>query len=133
MRPGAAFEAGLVEADTLRIDTPNLVALGKLQADLRGEDPLRLADLLTAGSDTFLAGHADDGRQGSRAYYYSWGLAYYLAFEQGALGAANLEAYLNPGDDGPNAVERFEKLVGMPLSQFEANWRTAMLQLSATP
>ncbi|MEX0977911.1 MAG: hypothetical protein WDZ48_03615, partial [Pirellulales bacterium] len=41
------FEAGLLEADSLRIDAPNLVALEKLQEDLRGPRPLELADLLT--------------------------------------------------------------------------------------
>jgi hypothetical protein len=126
------FEAGLLEADTLRIDTPNLVALARLQSELSGGDPPGLADLLQAGSESFLAGHADDGRTVSRAYYFSWGLAYYLAFEQGVLGTDEFEAYLNPAA-GISAVERFEKLVGMPLAEFEPRWRTAMLALKASP
>ncbi|MGD9722463.1 MAG: DUF1570 domain-containing protein [Pirellulales bacterium] len=127
------FEAGLLEADTLRIDNPNAVALSRLQSDLAGEQPLSLAELLAAGSDSFLAGHADDGQSVSRHYYYSWGLAYYLAFEQGVLGTANFEAYLNPELAGASPVERFEALVGMPLSTFEPRWREAMLGLKTMP
>ncbi len=112
------FEAGLLEADSLRIDAPNRVALERLQSDLAGGNPLSLVELLEAGGETFLAGHADDGQAVSRAYYYSWGLAYYLAFEQGVLGTADLEAYLTPAAN-MSAVARFEKLVGMPLPQFE--------------
>jgi hypothetical protein len=125
------FEAGLLEAGSLRIDAPNLVALERLQSDLRGGDPLPLATLLEARSDTFLSGHADDGRSVSRLYYYSWGLAYYLAFEQGVLGSTEFEAYLNPSSSA-TPVERFEKLVGMPLTQFEPRWRNAMLNLNVS-
>jgi hypothetical protein len=125
------FEAGLLEADTLRIDTPNVVALERLQADLAGDSPLPLAELIAAGSETFLSGHADDGQTVSRAYYYSWGLAYYLAFERGVLGSEALEQYLDPAQAGAPAVARFEKLVGMPLEQFEPQWRDAMLRLQS--
>ena len=127
------FEAGLLEADSLRIDNPNLTALAHLQSDLAGNRPLGLGDLLEGGSDTFLAGHADDGQTVSRAYYYSWGLAYYLAFEQGVLGSGDFEAYLDAAAGGTSAVERFEKLVGMPLAQFQRQWRKAMLGLKASP
>ena len=127
------FEAGLLEADSLRIDTPNTVALGHLQSDLSGGSPLGLDALLAADSHAFLAGHADDGTMVSRAYYYSWGLAYYLAFEQGVLGSGEFEAYLDPALADMSPVERFEKLVGMPLAEFEPRWRQAMLALKATP
>ncbi len=123
------FEAGLLEADTLRIDTPNLVALARLQSDLTGSDPLKLADLLNAGSETFLSGHADGGAMASRSYYYSWGLAYYLAFDQGVFGTPQFDAYLSPTAADKPPVERFEKLVGMPLAEFEKRWREAMLNL----
>ncbi|MEX0675813.1 MAG: DUF1570 domain-containing protein [Pirellulales bacterium] len=123
------FEAGLLEADSLRIDAPNLVALARLKEDLRGDRPLALADLLTAGSEAFLGVHEGDGQAVSRAYYYSWGLAYYLAFEQGVLGTAALDAYLSPAAADVGPVERFEKLVGAPLGAFESRWRDAMLAL----
>jgi hypothetical protein len=125
------FEAGLLEADSLRIDAPNLVALGKLQQDLRGSMPLELAELLTAGSESFLGIHDAGSQSISRAYYYSWGLAYYLAFDQGVLGTAALDDYLSPAASEVNPVERFEKLVGAPLAEFQARWRKAMLALKA--
>ncbi|HEX5443814.1 MAG TPA: DUF1570 domain-containing protein [Pirellulales bacterium] len=123
------FEAGLLEADSLRIDAPNLTALTNLQADLRSANPLELAELLTAGSDTFLGGHAGDAKSLSRAYYYSWGLAYYLAFEGHLLGTAAFDAYLSPAAAALAPVERFEKLVGVPLKEFQSKWRQAMLAL----
>ena len=127
------FEAGLLEADTLRIDTPNAAALARLQSDLRGASPLELADLLNAGSETFLSAHAADAQAASRMYYYSWGLAYYLAFEQGVFGTPQFDAYLNPAEGGKSAVERFERLVGKSLPEFQVEWRAAMLNLKATP
>jgi Protein of unknown function (DUF1570) len=125
------FEAGLLEADSLRIDAPNLVALEKLRADLQGPAPLDLRELLTAGSETFLGVHEGDGKSVSRAYYYSWGLAYYLAFEGRVLGTPAFDAYLSPAAAGVGPVERFEKLVGAPLGEFQTRWRAAMLELKA--
>ncbi|MEX2114183.1 MAG: DUF1570 domain-containing protein [Pirellulales bacterium] len=123
------FEAGLLEVDSLRIDNPNTLALARLQSELADGQPLGLAELLEAGSEAFLAGHAGAGATASRAYYYSWGLAYYLAFERGVLGRGDFETYLDPKQPASNAVERFEKLVGMPLVKFEAQWRKAVLAL----
>jgi hypothetical protein len=127
------FEAGLLESDTLRIDTPNWVALSQLQSDLRSAQPLELSELLTAGSDPFLSAHSAAAEVASRFYYYSWGLAYYLAFEQGVLGSAEFKAYLNPAAASKPAVERFEKLVGEPLGPFQQRWRQAMLDLKPSP
>jgi hypothetical protein len=128
-----SFEAGLLEADTLRIDRPNATALARLQSDLRSETPLRLADLLAAGSDTFLSSHSESGAAASRSYFYSWGLAYYLAFEQDVLATSGFATYLGPAAAHEAPVERFEKLVGTPLDVFEKRWREAMLGLKATP
>jgi len=127
------FESGLLEVDSLRIDAPNLLALEQLQSDLRGPNPMDLAELLKAGSDTFLSAHASGGAMQSRNYYYSWGLAYYLAFEQGVFGTPQFDAYLSPAATSLGNVERFEKLVGMPLGEFQKRWRKAMLDLKATP
>ncbi len=127
------FEAGLLEGDSLRIDTPNLVALAQLQSDLRANEPLELAHLLNAGSETFLSGHAGNAQTASRSYYYSWGLAYYLAFDRGVFGTAQFDEYLSPAAAGTPPIERFERLVGMPLDQFQLRWREAMLALKASP
>jgi hypothetical protein len=127
------FEAGQLEADSLRIDAPNPFAIEQLQTDLRGQHPLELAELLNASSETFLSAHALNAHLQSRSYYYSWGLAYYLAFEQGVFGTAEFDAYLSPAAAGRGKVERFEKLVGAPLDEFQQRWRKAMLELKAAP
>ncbi len=123
------FEAGRLEVDSLRIDAPNIVALDKLQADLRGPRPLELRELLQAGSEKFLGGHEGNLQSASRVYYYSWGLAYYLAFEQGVLDDPALDEYLSPDAARLDPVARFEALVGTPLDEFQSRWREAMLAL----
>lgn len=80
-----------------------------------------------------MSGHADTGQAASRSYYYSWGLAYYLAFEQGVFGTPQFDAYLSPAAATRSPIERFETLVGMPLDAFEKRWREAMLSLKAMP
>jgi len=127
------FEAGILELDSLRIDAPNLAALEKLRADLRGSQSLRLEDLLKMSSTSFLAAHSDATRTGlersSRAYFYSWGLAYYLAFERGIFDDPAFETYISSAAANMDPVKRFELLVGMPLAEFEETWRTAMLAI----
>ncbi len=123
------FEGGLLEADTLRVDAPSAQRLAQLQNDLRGERPLPLAELLSADANTFLSAHRGDAASASRLYLYSWGLAYYLTFEQPLLGTRQLERYVDPAAADKPDVERFEELVGMPLKDFEQRWRAAMLAL----
>lgn len=126
------FEAGILEADTLRIDAPNALALQQLQRDLRSSSPLELKDLLNAGGETFLAAHSS-AQEASRSYYYSWGLAYYLAFDQTVVGTPQFDEYLSPAASARPAVERFEKLVGIPLDEFQQRWRDATLSLKSGP
>jgi hypothetical protein len=123
------FEGGLLEADTLRVDAPSPQRLAKLQSDLRGEHPLGLEELLSADANTFLSAHHGNAASASRLYLYSWGLAYYLTFEQPVLGTQKLQRYVDPAAADKPDVERFEELVGMPLKEFEARWRAAMLGL----
>lgn len=123
------FESGLLESDTLRVDVPNPRALAALQSDLAGPEPLSLSDLLLADANTFLAAHRENSAGASRLYYYSWGLAYYLTFEQSRLGQPAFEAYISPAAAQRPAVPRFEQLIGMPLSEFEPAWREAMRKL----
>ncbi len=122
------FEAGLLELHSLRIDAPNMTALENLQAELRSRQPLRLNELLGMTSNTFLAAHNGSGRS-SQAYYYSWGLAYYLAFERGVFKDPAFEDYIRKNAATEDPVRRFETLVGMPLDEFESKWREAMLAL----
>jgi hypothetical protein len=60
-------------------------------------------------------------------------LAYYLAFDQEVVGTPQLDEYLSPAAAGSTPIERFEKLVGMSLPEFQRRWREAMLALKASP
>jgi hypothetical protein len=123
------FEGGQLELETLRVDVPNGPALKALQEDLRGSAPLPLADLLAADANTFLKTHRGASATASRLYCYSWGLAYYLTFEQTLLATPAFELYIRPAAAELDPVERFEQLIGMPLAEFEPKWRQAMLTL----
>ncbi len=123
------FEAGQLDGDSLRIDAPDARTLARLKADLTGGQPLPLDEVLSADATQFISTHRDDAAQASRLYLYSWGLAYFLAFEQPLLGTKKLEAYVRADTSGQSAIQRFETLVDMPLVQFEPRWRTVMLGL----
>ncbi|MEX0819280.1 MAG: DUF1570 domain-containing protein [Pirellulaceae bacterium] len=120
------FEVGQLEGDTLRVDAPNPTALARLQADLASGDSLSLIELLSSAEQDFLAAHTRTAT--ARHYAYAWGLAYYLTIEKQLLSRDSLATFLAPIED--TKLERFEKLVGKPLRQFEIEWRDAMLNLS---
>jgi hypothetical protein len=123
------FETGQLEAGTLRLDAPHAERLAMLQADLRSAQPLSLADILNADGREFLVYHPG-GASASKTYYlYSWGLAWYLTFRQPVLETVALDRYVDRSAAKLPPVARFEKLVGMPLDQFESRWRAEMLRL----
>ncbi len=120
------FEAGQVEADSLRIDAPHRARLAQLQQELRSAPPLPLREILQADEQTLLNPASD--RSAQRYYLYAWGLAYYLAFEDNRWRPAVLDAFLtNEEAFGPAA--RFTRLIDMPLDKFERRWREAMLAM----
>ncbi len=118
------LEGGLLESGTLRVDAPNREALRLLKADLGTAEPLPLATVLAAGQQAFALEHDSD-----RYYAYSWGLAYYLTFEKHLLISPALDTYVQQSAEEVSPGERFEKLVDMPLSQFEQKWREYIRQL----
>ncbi|MEI8375058.1 MAG: DUF1570 domain-containing protein [Planctomycetota bacterium] len=115
------FEGGLLEGNTLRVDAPNPVALKKLKADLTRPKPLELENLLAANEVQFLLATGVRPAAVDRHYVHAWGLAHYLTFEKHLLGSPALEKYLQPGNAAPK--QRFQQLIGMPLDQFEHEWR----------
>jgi len=126
------FETGQLEAGTLRLDAPHAERLAKLQGNLRSDRPLSLADVLKAKGSEFLVFHTGGpaATERSKQYYlYSWGLAYYLAFRQPVLETAALDRYVEAAAAKSDPIARFERLVGMPLDQFESRWRAEMLRL----
>lgn len=123
------FEGGLLESGQLRVDAPREDSLAQLQADLRTNHPLNLKDLLTSSHQAFLATDPPSRDASKRHYVYAWGLAYYLALEKHLLGTKALDDYVAVTDTSASAQERFERLVGMSLSEFEGQWRKYMLAL----
>ena len=117
-------EGGRLESGSLRIDGPDRAVLTELKADLAAGRPLTLTQLLTAAPQTFVNGDA-----ARRHYLYAWGLAYYLTFEKHVFDGGALDEYVRKTPPNRSPVERFEKLVGMPLAQFERQWRAYILQL----
>ena len=126
------FESGQLYNGHLRIAAPNRALLHRLQADLKNGQPMHLSDLLSSRNATFLLTH-DDAKVSGRHYLYAWGLAYYLTFHQNVLGSKALDRYVSRGEGKLPPVERFEKLVGMPIAAFEHKWRAAMLELIPAP
>jgi hypothetical protein len=118
------LEGGLLDSGMLRVDAPNREVLRRLQADLAAAEPLPLGTLLAAGQQTFALDHDAD-----RYYAHAWGLAYYLAFEKHLLSSPALEQYVQQPPDNASPAERFQTLVGMPVAQFEQQWREYVLQL----
>jgi hypothetical protein len=118
------LEGGLLESDMLRVDAPNPEVLRRLQGDLGAAEPLPLAAVLTAGPQAFALAPDSD-----RYYAYSWGLAYYLCFQKHLLSSPALEQYVRRLPEDISAAARFERLVGMPLAQFEQRWREYVRQL----
>lgn len=123
------FENGQLDGDTLRIDAPNRRALKTLQADLRGPNAMSLAELLSADVDQFLPAHQRGEGQASRLYAYSWGLAYYLTFNQALVNSPGFTKYIAPTASSNSPVRRFEEWTGMSLADFETHWKAAILAL----
>src|SRR5208282_4013187 len=117
------FEGGQLEGNTLRVDAPNPVALKKLKADLAGTEPLELEKLLCAGESQFLLTSSTRSAAVDRYYVYAWGLAYYLTFEKHLLGSPALEKYLQNDRTRLVPAQRFQQFIGVPLEQFEHEWR----------
>lgn len=118
------FETGQLDGDSLRIDAPDRDRLRRLREDLAAQ-PLPLAQLLTAQEREFLGPHGDSSSQ--RHYLYAWGLAYYLAFDEGLLTTARLDDYVARDAKRQGPIARFERLVNQPLPQFERRWREQMV------
>ena len=127
------FEDGLLELGTLRLDAPNPRRLAALQTDLQRSPPLSLSELLTADAAAFLVAHPTNVKPSERHYLYSWGLAHYLAVREPILEIARLNHYVASRNPQTDPVARFERLIGMPLEQFEAKWREELLATPTSP
>jgi hypothetical protein len=125
------FETAALEAGELRLDAPDPVRLKALQELLAGRDAPPLVDLLRAGQGQFLVGHAGGRKASQQSYLMAWGLAFHLAVLEPVLAPTSLAAICKPvaeGDESDRVVE-FERLVGMPIADFDTAWRRRMLAL----
>ncbi len=120
------FENSQLDGDTLRIDAPSRRLVLSIQDDLKQQSPLSLAELLTSQQGAFLITH-DPAVASKRHYLYSWGMAYFLTFEQDLLGRTELDDYVRQTSQSP--IARFENLARQPLPQFERRWKTHMQSL----
>jgi hypothetical protein len=61
----------------------------------------------------------------------AWGLAFHLAVLEPVLAPTSLAAICEPPVEGnaSTRVVEFERLVGMPIADFDAAWRRRMLAL----
>lgn len=123
------FEHAQLDADTLRIDAPAADLLARLQADLKRPDPLPLDDLLTR-EQSFTAMHSRQAAA-ERRYLYAWGLAHYLTFDRAGLNTPKFAEYIAASGPTDKPIARFERWVGRPLPEFETQWRSAMLGITA--
>ena len=123
------FEGGLLESGSLRLDAPNRAALAGLKADLAGDRPLGLKELLEADGRNFLVAGGASAESSNRHYYHAWGLVYYLTFQQRLLQSPALDRYVAQDARHLPPVVRFEALVDMPLAEFEQAWRKYVLEL----
>lgn len=130
MNEGLAMimEAGRVDADALRIDSPRRDALKRLKAELSGPNPLGLREILEAEQRDFVVHEAEPNAASQRLYAGAWGLAHYLAFERQTFRGPALEAFLAKTAD-TTTTARFERWLGQPLSECEAAWRDYILAL----
>jgi hypothetical protein len=122
-------EAAVRDYDTLRVDAANTAMLKRLREDVRKGRRLPLARLLAAGPNEFLSHNNAPAPAAEQFYVHAWGLAYHLAIQKGLLGTPALDRYVEAGSENLPPVRRFERLVGMPLEQFEKEWQQAMLSL----
>jgi hypothetical protein len=130
------FEAGLLEAGELRLDAPDPRRLARL-ADLLAAEPRGLlGPVIDGGAEQFVVGHGNAAATSRRAYLLAWGLAHDLVLGSPALAVQELQKAARreeAGRSGPAAGAeraRFERLVGMPIDEFEAAWRGRMLALA---
>jgi hypothetical protein len=125
------FETVPLEAGELRLDAPDPVRLKALEELLTGRDAPPLVDLLRAGQSQFLIGHGGGRKASQQSYLMAWGLGFHLAVLEPVLTPTSLAAICEPVDaaDESARVVEFERLVGMPIAEFDADWRRRMLAL----
>ncbi len=124
-------ESAPLEAGELRLDAPDPARLTRLQAAFDAGLVPAVADLLRAGQEPFLRGHAGGVSASDSAYLAAWGLALDVALLRPVLSPQALVRLTADGET--DAVRGFERLVGMGVEAYDAEWRRRLRSLRAGP
>ncbi|MBL9092399.1 MAG: hypothetical protein JNL96_14325 [Planctomycetaceae bacterium] len=88
---------------------------------LSAQNPPSLRELLTADAKEFLVHDPEAKAEVRRKYVLAWSVAQLLAKQEKLGDRAALERYW--ADVKTEPIARFEKYLGRPLAEFEAEWR----------
>jgi regulator of replication initiation timing len=116
------FETAIVEVGELRVGHADLERLEAVRGALKEGALLPLADLLRAGSKQFQVAHGANQQASDRYYLASWALAFYLTFDQKALGSRGLDDYVRALHRRADPLDAFRDLAGRPLPEFEKDF-----------
>jgi hypothetical protein len=116
------FETAIVELGELRVGHADPERLEAVRRALRAGTLLPLADLLKAGTKQFQVAHGGDHQASDRYYLASWALAFYLTFDQKALGSRAMYDCVRTLHRHTDPLDAFRDLVGRPLPEFEKDW-----------
>ncbi|HEV3204334.1 MAG TPA: DUF1570 domain-containing protein [Gemmataceae bacterium] len=123
------FETAIVEAGELRVGHADPERLSQVKTNCRKGECLALGELLKSGSQNFLVNHASDRQISDRYYLHSWAMAFYLTFDRRLLGTPAMDQYVQSLKRGIDPAGAFQQLVGVPLGQFENDFRHYVLKL----
>ncbi|MFN9368705.1 MAG: hypothetical protein ACK6CT_08045 [Planctomycetia bacterium] len=122
------LEGAPIDAGEIRLGDPDPRRLAAVQHGLRDGSLPAVSDVIRAGPEQFLAGHAQAAARSERMYLVSWALALDLAIVAPVLSPTAVTA-LCAEPPGGDPVRQFETLVGMPVAAFEPAWRRRILDL----
>ncbi len=124
-------ESAPVEAGEIRLDAADPARLARLQAAFDAGLVPPVAELLRAGQEPFLRGHSGAASASDSAYLAAWGLALDVALLRPVLSPQAIVRITASAE--ADAVGGFERLVGMPVDAYDAEWRRRVRGLRARP
>ncbi|MCS7304614.1 MAG: DUF1570 domain-containing protein [Thermoguttaceae bacterium] len=122
------FQEAIMEADTLRINAPSAEAVKLIRQDRSRGALLSLSAVLSAEKADFIQTSATTSPLANRYYAYAWAVVYYLCQSE-QLSPAALEAYVSPAAQNLPPLQRWQRLIGMEVSQWEEGWQKFLRSL----
>lgn len=122
------FENAFIEIDELRLGRLDEERLKQIQDAVRQNRFMPLRELLQTPPQLFFVRHTQENFESNRQYDASWALAHFLTFELKLTSTPGMEEYVRPAPAGQD-IQRFEKLVNMPLEKCESLWKQYLLRL----